>query len=116
MESISSGEKQMAEEKTGETHQGGGGKAVASGTSEPERQERHMIPVWFFVGVLLFIYGILIFIKGITEWHNPPETAMSVSNPFYATLSSLHPTFWWGILLIVLGAIFTLTSYPRKRS
>ncbi len=95
----------MAEEKSSEILQGGGGKNVAADTEDSPRRDRHMLPVWFFVGVLLFIYGILIFIKGITEWSNPPDTV----------LSNLHPTFWWGILLIVLGGIFTLVHRPGKK-
>jgi hypothetical protein len=67
-------------------------------------EEHHMIPVWFFVGVLLLIYGILIFIQGVVEWSNPPNTV----------LSNLHPTFWWSLILIVLGALFTKKHFPKK--
>lgn len=96
----------MAEEDAGDVQRGSSGKSVEAGPSEPKREDRHMIPVWFFVGLLLFIYGILIFIKGVAEWSHPPDTV----------LSNLHPTFWWGILLIVLGAIFTLKHFPRKKA
>ncbi len=71
----------------------------------PKNRRGRMIPVWFFVGLLLLIYGILILITGIREWSHPPTTV----------LSNLHPTFWWSLLLIALGAIFTFTSYPKKR-
>ncbi len=71
---------------------------------DPHGEEHHMIPVWFFVGVLLLIYGILIFIQGVLEWSNPPSTV----------LSNLHPTFWWSIILIVLGGIFSKKHFPKK--
>jgi hypothetical protein len=74
--------------------------------AEGHSEEHHMIPVWFFVGVLLFIYGILILIQGVVEWSHPPDTV----------LSSLHPTVWWSFILIILGAIFTVKHYPRKNS
>ncbi len=69
-------------------------------------EERHMIPVWFFVGVLLFIYGILIFASGIHEWSDPPDTV----------LANLHAPVWWGALLIIMGALFVHLFRPRKPS
>lgn len=66
--------------------------------------EKHrIIPVWFFVGVLLFIYGVLIFVSGLTEWSHPPDTV----------LSNLHAAVWWGALLIVLGGIYCLMFRPK---
>ena len=32
-----------------------------------------IIPVWFFVGLLLGIYGVLIFASGIAEWSIPGQ-------------------------------------------
>jgi FtsH-binding integral membrane protein len=68
-------------------------------------EERHMIPVWFFVGILLFIYGILIFITGLAEWSHPPATV---------ELSSLHAPVWWGVLMILMGAVFFKLFRPKK--
>jgi hypothetical protein len=84
-------EKPMAEEKSRDASQGEG---------------HHMIPVWFFVGMLLLIYGILILIQGISEWPNPPHTE----------LSNLHPTVWWSFVLIVLGGIFCWKHFPKKQT
>lgn len=67
-------------------------------------EKHHIIPVWFFVGLLLFIYGILIFISGLTEWSHPPDTV----------LSNLHAAVWWGALLIVLGGIYSLMFRPKN--
>ena len=67
--------------------------------------EKHeIIPVWFFVGVLLFIYGVLIFGSGLLEWKNPPPT----------TLAELHAPVWWGGILIVLGAVYLAMFRPKK--
>lgn len=65
---------------------------------------RQMIPVWFFVGLLLLIYGILIFITGLVEWSHPPATV----------LASLHAPVWWGGLLIIVGGAFVGKFRPRK--
>jgi FtsH-binding integral membrane protein len=64
---------------------------------------RHMIPVWFFVGLLLLIYGVLILITGLYEISHPPSTV----------LASLHPAIWWGALLAVLGGIYVYVFWPR---
>ena len=59
--------------------------------------EKHqIIPVWFFVGVLLLVYGIMILISGLVEWSHPPDIV----------LAELHAPVWWGGLLTVLGATY----------
>lgn len=69
--------------------------------------EKHrIIPVWFFVGVLLFIYGLLILVSGLTEWSHPPDTV----------LSNLHAAVWWGALLVVLGGIYCLMFRPKDNT
>ena len=67
-------------------------------------EEHRIIPVWFFVGVILLIYGILILATGIHEFHNPPSTV----------LANLHPALWWGVLLTLLGGLFVYIHMPRK--
>lgn len=67
--------------------------------------EHHMLPVWFFIGVILVIYGILIFAAGIFEYNNLPDTV----------LANLHAPIWWGVLLAVVGAVFVQKHYPHKR-
>lgn len=66
--------------------------------------KEQIIPVWFFVGVLLFIYGVLIFVSGLAEWSHPPATV----------LSELHAPVWWGALLTVLGGVYCLAFRPRR--
>ena len=66
--------------------------------------KHHMLPVWFFIGVILVIYGILIFASGIYEMNNPPDTV----------LANLHAPIWWGALLTVLGGVYVYFYIPRK--
>ena len=68
-------------------------------------EKHHIIPVWFFVGLLLLIYGVLIFIIGLAEWSNPPANVQ---------LTELHAPVWWGGLLIVLGALYSYMFRPGK--
>ncbi len=67
-------------------------------------ENRHMIPVWFFVGVILLIYGLVILASGIHEFSHPPSTV----------LANLHPAIWWGALLTVIGGIYVYLFMPRK--
>ena len=67
-------------------------------------EKHHIVPVWFFVGVLLLIYGCLIFVSGLTEWSNPPSTV----------LAELHAPVWWGGLLIILGGVYVAVFLPKK--
>ncbi|MGA9059520.1 MAG: hypothetical protein WB763_23765 [Terriglobia bacterium] len=63
-----------------------------------------MVPVWFFVGVILLIYGVLILATGIYEFSHPPDTV----------LANLHPAVWWGALLTIVGGVYVYLYLPRK--
>jgi hypothetical protein len=65
---------------------------------------QRMIPVWFFVGVILLIYGVLILATGLYEFSHPPATV----------LAHLHPAIWWGGLLTLVGAAYVYLYLPRK--
>ena len=64
----------------------------------------HMVPVWFFVGVILLIYGVIILATGIYEFSHPPATV----------LARLHPAIWWGALLTIVGGVYVYLYLPRK--
>jgi hypothetical protein len=67
---------------------------------------KHMLPVWFFIGVLLFIYGIIIL-----------ATALSgVSSYSPTVLAEYRPGVWGGILLILIGSFYTFLFRPKKPS
>jgi hypothetical protein len=69
-------------------------------------EKHHIIPVWFFVGLLLLIYGALIFASGLAEWSNPPDTV----------LANLHAPVWWGGLLVLLGGLYCFIFRPGLNS
>ena len=83
---------------------GGGARRVATDLEDSKPREHRMIPVWFFVGVILLIYGVIILATGIYEIHSPPPTV----------LSNLHPAIWWGGLLTILGGFYVFTYMPKK--
>jgi hypothetical protein len=61
-----------------------------------------MLPVWFFIGGILFIYGVLIMVEGFLEYPDPP-------------VANFHAPIWWGIVMIVVGGFFFQRFYPRKK-
>ena len=67
-------------------------------------ESRRMIPVWFFVGVILLIYGVIILATGLYELSHPPGTV----------LANLRPAIWWGALLTIVGAVYVYFYKPRK--
>ncbi len=68
-------------------------------------EHKGMISIWFFIGVLLLFYGILITGAGLYELISPPEHPV--------VLASLHAGIWWGALLIILGAWYTIHFKPK---
>lgn len=73
---------------------------MAEGTGRGES-----LSIWFFVGVMTLAYGAVLLAYGIWEWFggHEPQTV----------LHELHPTFWWGLLLTIFGAFYTLKYRPR---
>jgi len=68
------------------------------------RERRHMLPVWFFIGLLLFVYGAIILITALGEWSHPPAVV----------LSKYHPGVWGGIVLLLIGGFYVLRFRPKK--
>jgi hypothetical protein len=67
-------------------------------------EKHHILPVWFFAGVLLLIYGCLILASGLAEWSSLPDTA----------LAELHAPVWWGGLMTAIGLFYTVAFRPGK--
>jgi hypothetical protein len=65
---------------------------------------RQALSIWFFVGILTLAYGIVILLTGIYEFSHPVGTV----------LANLHPAFWWGILMTLFGAFYTVRFRPGK--
>lgn len=66
----------------------------------------HMLPVWFFIGVLLTVYGVIILITSILQF----------SHPATVEFAQYHAGIWGGILLLVIGGCYTLKFWPRRSS
>ena len=45
------------------------------------RERRHMLPVWFFIGMLLTIYGVIILITSIVDWSQPSQVILAQYHP-----------------------------------
>ena len=67
----------------------------------------HAVPIWFFIGILLLIYGLLITGSGVFGWN----TASSHGTQ----LSELHADVWWGGLMLILGAWYTIKFRPSNK-
>lgn len=67
-------------------------------------KQQPMLPVWFFIGVLLTIYGLIILVTAVGE----------LSHPSTAVLSQYHAGIWGGILLLLIGGFYTIRFWPRK--
>ncbi len=67
-------------------------------------EKHHIIPVWFFVGVLLLVYGVMICVSGLVEWSHPPNTV----------LAETHAPVWWDGLLTVLGSVYCWVFRPGR--
>lgn len=63
------------------------------------------ISIWFFIGVLIFVYGVLILAAGIGELSSPPPVVMA----------NLHVGIWWGAFLIVIGAVYVYFFRPGRQ-
>jgi hypothetical protein len=69
-----------------------------------EHRHHRMLPVWFFIGILLLVYGVIILVTSLSYLHQ-------LSN---LVLANYHAGIWGGIVLILLGATYTLKYRPRK--
>ena len=54
-------------------------------------QHRHhrMLPVWFFIGVLLLVYGIIILVTSLAD----------LQRPTHVVLAGYHAGVWGGVIL-----------------
>ena len=76
--------------------------SMAEGTGRGES-----LSIWFFVGILTLAYGVVLLPYGAYEWFGGQRGAATV------LAATLHPTFWWGLLLFLFGGFYTLRYRPR---
>lgn len=65
-----------------------------------------MISIWFFIGLLLLVYGMLILGAGVYDLVSPPEHPVVLAN--------LHAGIWWGVLLVLLGGLYSVRFSPKR--
>ncbi|HEX7158171.1 MAG TPA: hypothetical protein VF214_04115 [Edaphobacter sp.] len=73
--------------------------------TEKREIETAELSIWFFCGILTLAYGVVLVITGLFELHNPPATV----------LAELRPTLWWGVLMTVFGAFYTIKFRPKHK-
>jgi hypothetical protein len=66
---------------------------------------RHMLPVWFFIGLLLTAYGVIILTTSLIDWSAPSATV----------LSQYHAGVWGGTVLLIIGGFYVFQFWPRKK-
>ena len=65
---------------------------------------QRILPVWFFIGLLLTLYGIVVLITGVSQFAHPSAVV----------LAQYHPGVWGGILLLLIGGFYLLRFWPRS--
>ncbi len=64
-----------------------------------------MISIWTWVGLVLTIYGLIIVGCGLYYLVEPDtKTAMA----------AIHPSLWWGAIMVVAGSVFLSLKFIGK--
>ncbi len=69
-------------------------------------EQKEMKSIWYLVGLMLLAMGGVITISGAYHLFGPPETT--------TVLADLHPDFWWGLIMVAVGAIFFFGARSRR--
>ena len=70
--------------------------------------DEHQIPIWFFIGGTLLTYGLIIFGVGLYSLVVPAIEAN-------IELRRLHADIWWGGVMAIVGAFYTVRFWPTKK-
>jgi hypothetical protein len=65
------------------------------------------VSIWFFNGLMLTVYGLMIGGYGVYELisgQTPP-----------VVLANLHPSVWWGGMMLILGVFYCVKFFPRQQ-
>jgi hypothetical protein len=65
-----------------------------------------MLSIWFFIGILLLAYGALILGAGVKDLISPPLHPK--------VLAELHAGIWWGAILLIMGAFYSIRFRPGR--
>lgn len=61
-------------------------------------EQKEMKSIWYLVGLMLLAMGAIITISGAYHLANPSEVR--------TVLADLHADFWWGLVMVAVGALF----------
>ena len=70
-------------------------------------EPKAMKSIWYLVGLMLLSMGAIITISGAYHLANPSEVK--------TVLADLHPDFWWGLVMLAVGAIFFFGGRKQGR-
>ncbi len=65
-----------------------------------------MLPIWFFVGLMLTVLGAMISAMGIHYIFTPQTRTV---------LAHLNPSLWWGLIILVAGLLFLIPSWIQHK-
>jgi hypothetical protein len=68
-------------------------------------EEKRMRNIWFFVGWILLLIGFVEVVAGVYSLYFPSHRNI--------TLAYLHTDLWWGVLIMIFGAVFLLRNWNR---
>jgi hypothetical protein len=63
---------------------------------------KKMKPIWFFVGLVLLVMGGVIAATGLYDLLSGVESK--------TVLARLHPSVWWGGMMVAAGLVFVLVN------
>jgi hypothetical protein len=62
-----------------------------------EKKAPRMMPIWYFVGWMLFLIGLMVVASGVVNLISPPQQK--------TVLYHLHTNLWWGAVITLFGLI-----------
>jgi hypothetical protein len=68
--------------------------------------EHRVLPVWFFVGLMLTVFGTIITATGVYFLFRPQHAT---------ALAERNPSLWWGLIMLAAGAVFLVLSLKAHR-
>lgn len=66
--------------------------------------EKKMLPIWFFVGLMLTLFGAIITATGVYFIFKPQTST---------AMADLNPNLWWGAIMLIAGLAFLLPSLKK---
>lgn len=69
-------------------------------------EHKAMVPIWFFIGLLLLAYGIIILFSDLLGIGRVAGS--------HVVLEELHAGTWWGLLLLIIGLVYTVKYRPKR--